>query len=384
MITHSPSDVGEVVDIVADAARGNTTLGIVGGGTRAGLGRAVSADASLSVSKLTGITLYEPAELVISARAGTPIKEIRAALAPQRQMMPFEPMDHRQLYDSEGEPTVGGLFSTNASGPRRVVAGSARDHILGIQLINGRAEAIRAGGRVMKNVTGLDLPKLATGAMGTLGVLTEITFKVLPRPEHTATVVLSVEDPATAIGFMTKAMGSPYDVSGAAFCREVQEVLLRIEGFRDSVSYRIEALSRMFGPVKTVLQGSASECVWHGVGDISALGALHDDEIWRVSVAPSKAVQVLEVLPKGCRLLFDWSGGLIWIACGISRLDEVLRSALASLGGHATLMRASAERRVSAQVFQPPSPAVMRISAAIKQSFDPKGIFNPGRMYEGV
>ena len=383
MMTHQPTSTQEVAEIVADAVQRTSSLGIVGGDTRSGLGRVVSADATVSMANLSGITLYEPAELVIRAKAGTPVRDIRAALAPHRQMMPFEPMDHRQLYDNQGEPTLGGLFSTNASGPRRVVAGSARDHILGIEMVNGKAETLRLGGRVMKNVTGLDLPKLLVGSMGTLGVLTEVTFKVLPRPEYTATMVLPVDDPATAVAHMTKAMCSPYDVSGAAFRHEFQEVVIRLEGFRDSVNYRLEALSRLLGTGGTVLQGEASECVWHGVANLSALGAYRDDEIWRVSVAPSKSIQVLETLPRGCRLLLDWSGGLIWIGCHGSELDETLRAALAHLGGHATLMRASSERRTTAQVFQPLSPAVMRIIKGVKRSFDPYGIFNPGRMYEG-
>ena len=384
MSVHRPGTVAEVEALVAHAVSAKSSLAIVGGGTRSGLGRPVMTDATMVLSGLSGITLYEPAEMVMSAMAGTSIRDIRAALAAHRQMLPFEPMDHRQLYRTVGEPTIGGLVSTNASGPRRVIAGSVRDHVLGFQMVTGRAETIRSGGRVMKNVTGLDLPKLLTGAMGTLGVLTEITFKILPRPEQSATLMLRRTEPGPAIDCMTAAMGSPFEVSGAAYRQQTRDVLLRVEGFADSIAYRIAALTNMLGPAEAVLEGDASECAWFSISDASALEAFPEDEIWRVSVAPSKASRVVATLPADCRLLLDWSGGLLWIGCGGAPVEGALRAAVAMQGGHATLVRASEARRASTDVFQPMPAGIARITAGVKSSFDPLGIFNPGRMYAGM
>jgi glycolate oxidase FAD binding subunit len=380
-MTLVPDTIEALADIVRDAGAGRRTMEIVGGGTRAGFGRPVVADDQLCTAGLQGITIYEPAELVMSARAGTPLSQIEGELQAHGQMLAFEPVDHRPILGSQGTPTIAGAFAVNASGHRRVVSGAARDHLLGAQLVNGRGELIRAGGRVMKNVTGLDMTKLMAGAFGTLGILAEVTFKVLPRPETSSTLVISMADGQQAVDLMTRAMGSPYDVSGAAWRHH--EVLLRLEGFERSVEYRVSALADLLGRNDSVVRAAASEQAWRSIADLSALDATVPQEIWRVSVAPSRAPALLASVPAACRTMLDWSGGLIWIACDAA-LEQVLRQAVERLGGHATLLRASAERRTAVDVFHPLKPGVLALTRGIKHSFDPDGIFNPGRMYGGI
>mgnify|MGYP001767344883 CR=1 FL=1 len=248
MTHYAPTTEAEVVEAVRAARAAKTTLRIVGGGTRGGYGRPVVADATLSLASLTGITLYEPAEMVIGAWAGTPLTEIEQLLAKNRHMLPFEPVDYRPIYGWQGEPTIGAVAAGNFSGSRRISAGAARDNLIGVRFVNGRGEAIKSGGRVMKNVTGLDLVKLQAGALGTLGPLTEVIFKVLPRPETERTLVLTGLDDARAIAALSTGLTTPFEVSGAAHLPETAQeparTCLRLEGFTDSLAYRTGELAR--------------------------------------------------------------------------------------------------------------------------------------------
>ena len=390
--TLTPSDEAEACAMVAEARGRAETLDIVGGGSRAGLGRPSEGKRRLSSAGLDGIVFHEPAEMVLRAKAGTPLGAIEAALDAHGQTLPFEPIDHRALYDG-GEPTVGGLVAANASGPRRVSAGAARDSVIGLRLVNGRGEAIMTGGRVMKNVAGLDLVKLNCGALGTLGLLTEATFKLLPKPESEATIAIRRLDDARAIAAMTAALGSPYGVSGAAMLspgmgRDFSRTFLRVEGVAASVDHRSEkllALLAEYAPER-VLKGDDSRRLWRAVRDAAFLAEPRDRAVWRVGVKPSCAFDFLARLgPRGLAHLFDCGGGLVWLATESTPADAAaVRAALAPFGGHATLVRAPEALRAAVDVFPPQPPALMALTRRVKAAFDPDGVFNRGRMYAGI
>src|SRR5579875_3134270 len=269
-----PVDETEVADVVAGARAARRPIAIVGGGTRAGLGRPVEAQIRLETRGLTGITLYEPSELVISARAGTALSEIEAVLAAKRQCLAFEPMDHRPLYGTRGEPTIGAVAACNISGPRRIQAGAARDFLIGLRFVNGRGEIIKSGGRVMKNVTGLDLVRLQCGAHGTLGVLTEASFKVLPAPKSSATLALHGLSDDAGVAALSAALGSPFHVSGATqlpagIGADEALTLLRLEGTEHSVRHRRDALIDLLAPNGGAeeLPAERAAALWRAIRD---------------------------------------------------------------------------------------------------------------------
>jgi glycolate oxidase FAD binding subunit len=387
-----PGDEAEAAEMVR-SARGRGALDIAGGGSRAGLGRPPEGARRLSTARLQGIVFHEPAEMVLRARAGTTLATIEASLAAHDQILPFEPMDARALYGTTSEPTVGGLVASGLSGPRRISAGAVRDSLIGVRLVNGRGEAISSGGRVMKNVTGLDLVKLTCGAHGTLGLILEATFKLLPRPETEATIVIRRLDDATAIAAMTAALGSPFGVSGAAVIhagmgREFSRTLVRIEGFQDSVDYRAEkliALLAEFG-AKHALQDEESRRLWRAIGDVAFLAEPLERAIWRVSLKPSLGAKFLARLGTVTReSLLDWGGGLVWLSTDPTEAAALaVRAGVAGLGGHATLMRAPDSLRATVDVFEPLSPTLAKLTRGIKASFDPDGLFNSGRMFAGI
>jgi len=390
-----PADEAELGAILADAAARKLPVTVAGGGTRAGLGRPVQSAATLSVARLSGITLYEPSELVISARAGTPLAEVEAALAGKGQRLAFEPIDHRPLYGSAGEPTIGGVVAVNASGPRRIAAGAARDALLGVRAVTGRGERVKSGGRVMKNVTGLDLARFAAGSHGTLAVLSEVTFKVLPAPETEATLVLPGLDDGRAVAALSAALGSPWSATGAAHVpadgREAARTLVRLEGFPASVAERFSKLAAALRPFGAALRldGEASAAAWRDIRDLAALGAPADAVVWRVSVRPSAGPAVAEAARRAfdCRVLYDWGGGLVWTAGGEGpdAGASAIRAAVAAAGGgHAMLVRAADQVRLAIDVFEPQPPALAALTRRLKETFDPAGILNPGRMYPGV
>lgn len=390
-----PETEAEARECVRAASGRAERLRIVGGGTKAGLGRPPQDEANLSARKLTGITLYEPAEMVVGARAGTPLAEVEALLASRKQMLPFEPMDYRGVFGTAGEPTIGAVAAINNSGPRRINAGAARDSLIGVRFVNGRGEAIKAGGRVMKNVTGLDLVKLMAGSHGTLGLLTEVTFKVLPVNERVATLVFTGLDDARAIEALSAALSSPFEPTGAAHlpagCGAPEaRTLVRIEGFSDSIAYRLGELRRLlkrFGTPDTI-DGEAGSALWRSVRDVTPLAEPRNDALWRISTAPSRGPSVAASVAshRAARWFFDWGGGLLWLATSAAgdAGAEAVRASVRAAGGHATLVRAPDAVRAAVPVFEPLSEPLMRVTAGIKAAHDPAAIFNPGRMYAGV
>jgi glycolate oxidase FAD binding subunit len=387
-----PRDASDATDIVSFAQVARRTLSISGGKSRARLGRPAPADIELSTALMTGVLFYEPAEMVVSVRAGTPLREMETLLAEHGQMLGFEPMDHRALFGSTGEPTVGAVAACNLSGPRRVQAGAARDALLGLGLVNGLGQAIRLGGRVMKNVTGLDLTRLCCGAYGTLGLITEATFRTQPKPELSVTLVYEGLSDARGVALLSMALGSPFGVSGAAHLppglgQGEALTLLRVEGFATSVAHRIARLEHLlagYGDARRE-DGKPEVARWATIRDGSLLAEPATRSIWRVSLKPSDAAAYVAALSEAVAVthFYDWGGGLVWLAvetsadCGA----EPIRQRLAPFGGHATLVRAPEGTGTDIVRFSPLSQAEMQLSRAIKASFDPVGIFNPGRMY---
>lgn len=403
----TPQTRDQVVEAVAWAVAEGAPLEVVGRGSKRELGRPVQAAHSLDLSQLAGITLYEPEELVLSARAGTALAEIEAAIDAKKQMLAFEPTDLGPLLGrTPGDASIGGVLACNLSGPRRIKAGAARDHFLGIKAASGRGELFKSGGRVVKNVTGYDLCKLLCGSYGTLAVMTDVTLKVLPRPEKTYTVLLLGLDDRQALAAMTRALGSPHEVSGAAHLpasqaarSEVSYVsgagagvtALRLEGPGPSVEYRCAALRRELADLGATeeLHSRNSIALWRELRDVRPFVGQTDRIVWRLSVAPSDGPGVVAAIAAGGGVgeaIYDWGGGLVWLALpatGDGGAAQV-RGAVAAAGGHATLMRAPLELRAAAAVFQPQDAATAALTARVKDSFDPQRVLNPGRMYAGL
>jgi glycolate oxidase FAD binding subunit len=363
---------------LAEAVRvAEAPLLVQGNGTKAGMLRPVQAAATLSTKHLTRITLYAPKELVMSAQAGTRLCDIEAELANAGQQMIAEP----PLIAGE-EQTIGGIVATNFSGPRRVTGGAMRDHVLGVRAVNGHGEILRFGGRVLKNVTGLDVSKLLTGSHGTLAVMTEITFKVLPVTEATGTVVLRGLDAARGVAALSAGLGSPFSVSAAAYLPAERKAVLRIEDFAVSVKYRTEKLAtqlKEFGAAE-ILDTAASKSLWRDLRDCRVLDA--GDAVWRVSVPPSAGPGVLRAVEAlGVTGFLDWGGGLVWLTGPADTATHAAVCAAARAGrGVWWLMRAPEPLRAVVDVVPPESPALAAIRRRVEEAFDPRGIFNPGRM----
>jgi len=401
--TLKPRDGKEVEEAVRWALGNDKPLELAGQGTKRTIGRPSQTDLTLDLSGLTGVTLYEPAELVLSARVGTPLSEIEALLDKNNQELAFEPMDYGPILGGEANRgTLGGAIATNLSGPRRIKSGAARDHFLGVTAVTGRAETIKSGGRVVKNVTGYDLCKLLAGSWGTLGAMTDITVKVLPKAETEATVLVAGLDDARACAAMTAAMGSSCDVSGAAHLpdhvaswfeglpRSEASTVLRLEGFAPSVAHRrttLAALMKSFGPV-ALLDEKNSRALWRGIRNVKPFtaDAARARPLWRISVAPTRGHEIAAAITPAAQMFYDWGGGLIWVAMPLADEPDAaaIRAAVSAVGGHATLIRAPAAVRAAVDVFAPEDPASRALARRVKESFDPKGVLNPGRMWAGV
>ena len=387
----TPDTESGIADIVREAASSAAMpLEIRGGGTRLSLGRPVQAARTLSLASLDGVTLYEPGELTLVVQAGMTIKALDDLLETENQQLTFEPADHRALLGSTGEPTIGGACAVAASGPRRLRMGAARDAVLGVRYVNGQGEVLRAGGRVMKNVTGYDIPKLMCGAYGTLGVITEVALKVMPKSDVVRTLAIPGLPDGKAIDALSTALAMPCDVSGAAHLPETVSrelgfsdpvTLLRVEGFETQATYRIEKLTDAlshFGPVV-----ATDSDPWVAIRD-AMMFAGDDRAVWRISMKATDAPLLVAALRERVEIeaFYDWGGGLVWLACAEARDASAgtIRQLLAGFGGHATLIRASDAVRAAVPVFEPEPAPVAALGAGLKARFDPSGILNPGRM----
>jgi len=405
----TPADLGELRDAIGDALAAEEPLELVAGGSKRRLGRPLQLPRTLDLSRLAGIRDYQPSELVLTAAAATPIVDIEAELAAAGQMLAFEPPDWGALLDlpasGAGRRTLGGVLAGNLSGPRRVKAGAARDHFLGFRGVSGRGEVFKAGGKVVKNVTGYDLCKLLAGSYGTLAALEEVTIKVLPQPEATCTVAFCGLDATAAVRCLNHALASPHEVSGAVYLPACSTavltpftgvsgiVALRLEGPSPSVSFRRDRLSAELGSdcESTSFDNEASAAFWAAIRDVIPLGQLADRAVWRVSVAPSRGAELGEAIARNldARWYLDWGGGLLWVA--ITETDDggakIIRAAVRGADGHgtghATLIKGSPALRLAVPVFEPQPPPLAALAARVKESFDPRHILNPGRMVEG-
>jgi glycolate dehydrogenase FAD-binding subunit len=405
----SPADLDELRDAVADALAAQEPVEIVGGGSKRELGRPVQTAHTLDLSLLSGIRDYAPSELVLTAGAATPLPEITRALDEAGQMLVFEPPDWRSLLalpgDHGGEPTLGGILACNLSGPRRIKAGAARDHFLGFRGVSGRGEIFKAGGKVVKNVTGYDLSKLMAGSYGTLAALEEVTVKVLPRPEAVATALFAGLEPAAATRLMAAALGSPHEVSGAAYLPNGTTiptapplhdatVALRVEGPAPSVAFRRDSLIREHGGggATDILAAPESIALWRLIGEVAPLTGLSNRAVWRISVAPARGAEVAQAVARAPDAVWflDWGGGLLWAAvpeagdAGAAAIRAAIRGPDGRGTGHATLVRGSPALRRTVAVFEPQPAPLAALSRRVKDAFDPAHILNPGRMVEGI
>lgn len=402
-----PGDAKEVEQAIQWALAGGKALEIVGHGSKRQIGRAAQWDATLDLSGLSGVTLCEPEELVLSAKAGTPISEIETLVAASKQELAFEPMDYSAVLGiPQGRGTIGGAIAANLSGPRRIKSGAARDHFLGVTAVSGRGETFKSGGRVVKNVTGYDLCKLLAGSWGTLAAMTDVTIKTLPRAETEATVLVLKLDDSAACKAMSAAMGSFADVSAAAHVGAsvapqiaalagagVAVTAFRLEGVAPSVIQRktvLETLLSPFGSLGTLAE-IESKALWRAIRDVTlfaADGSFGRRDLWRISTAPTTGAEIGRSLVEqaGAEIVYDWSGGLVWAALPPSpdAHAPLVRGVIAASGGHATLIRAPASVRAAVEVFTPETPGLATLTKRVREAFDPQGVLNAGRMWAGV
>ncbi len=389
-------DAADAVEALRAANARRASLAIVGADSKSGLGRHAPQPQCLSTRALAGVTLYEPDELVLSARAGTPLADIEALLEARGQQLAFEPMDYAPLLGgAKRSATIGGVIAVNASGPRRIKAGAARDHLLGFRCVTGRGEEVKSGGRVMKNVTGYDLSKLVCGSFGTLALLTDVTLKVLPKPETEETLLVTGLDEAGSLALLRRAAATPCEVSsfamlpaGAASAFDANAAALRLEGPAISVTTRRDDLiARLVGGGARfeTLNQPDSAALWDALRDAAPVAA-HAGQVWRLSVAPTDGFAVVERIRRAGAPLrahfYDWAGGLIWL-CMEPAPDAhaaAVRAAVDASGGHATLIRASEATRAAVDVFHPQPAALAALTRRVKESFDPAHVLERGRM----
>ncbi len=379
-----PDNTTELAEIIGAAAQENRTLEIRGGGGKADFAAPRACDDVIDMRGFSGITSYDPAELVLTAGAGTPLSEIEALVAGENQMLAFEPWDYGLLWNRSGLATIGGTIAAGIAGSRRVSMGSARDHLLGFEAVSGRGERFVAGGNVVKNVTGFDLSKLVTGSWGRLVALTQVTLKVIPRPRLVASFSLDGLGPIAAQRAMNVAMGSQAEIAAAAYLPgDPSQTVFRLEGINPSIAARRQLVAEMHAELGTLRPLSEAEGAqfWERVQQPVALGG--GNPLWRIHLPPSQGAAMAEKLdPAGeAQWHLDWAGALLWIATSLDA--DTIRDAATSAGGHATLVRADAAMRSRVPALHPPTPGVARLEAKVRDAFDPCGVFASARFANG-
>ncbi len=374
----SATTTAELAEIIIAAGRSGSRLAIHGGNSKAGIGAPVDA-VPLEMRGFAGIIDYDPAELVLTVGAGTPLRDVLEIVAAEGQQLAFEPGDHAALFGNPAAiPTIGGAIAAGIAGPRRLTMGGARDHLLGFTAVSGRGETLIGGAKVVKNVTGYDLPKLLANSWGRLAAMTQVTLKVLPRPRTTLTLIATGLTPATAIAAMARALGSAADVAAAAHDPATSTTALRLEGFEPSVAARAAMLPAILTDHCRVepLDTAAADALWHGIANVTALADA--PILWRVNLPPSTAAAfAAPLIAAGDRTLFDWAGGLVWLAT--TENPATIHAAAEAAGGHAMLVRAPADTRARVPAFHPRPAAVTALEARVRRAFDPHCVFETGR-----
>jgi glycolate oxidase FAD binding subunit len=399
-------DARDVEEAVRAAIASEQPLEIIGHGSKRAIGQPMATNALLDLSALNAVNSYEPNELIITVEAGAPLADVQSLIDAKNQQLAFEPVDTAGLLGTPAIGTVGGMIGAGLAGPRRIKAGGVRDHLLGAHAVSGFGDSFKTGGKVVKNVTGYDLCKLLSASWGTLAVMTEVTLKVMPKPESERTLALRGLDDVTANRAMTAALGSPFDVSSAAHLPNSafrpaigalaglgstgQAVtLLRLEGIAASAAHRAASLAKVLAPYGAVeiLEGAASLPIWSALRDVepfAAAGSLGGWPVWRIVCPPASggALGQMLALDTGGDVIYDWGGGLIWAALPQKPDAQValVRRRVEAAGGHATLIRATDEVRRNIDVFQPQAGGLAALAERVRRSFDPKHILNRGRL----
>jgi glycolate oxidase FAD binding subunit len=403
-------DAADVEAVVRAAIAGEQPLEIIGHGSKRRIGQPMATNAVLDLSALNAVTSYEPNELIITVQAGAPLADVLSLIDSKNQQFAFDPVDTAELLGTTGRGTVGGMIAAGLAGPRRIKAGGVRDHLLGAHAVSGFGDSFKTGGKVVKNVTGYDLCKLLAGSWGTLAVMTEVTLKVMPRPESERTLVLRGLDDLSANRAMTTALGSPFDVSGAAHlpagalraalggfdqldALDEAATLLRLEGTSASATHRAAALAQLLAPLgaATTLADAVSAVIWSALRDVqpfAAGGPLGASPVWRIVCPPASGGTLGQALMQqtGGDVFYDWGGGLLWAAVPPKPDAQaaLVRRRVEAVGGHATLLRASDEVRRQVDVFHPQAAGVAALGERVRASFDPKAILNRGRLARGA
>lgn len=372
-----PDSADALATIIADAAADGTRLRLRGGGSKGAIGAPTPEARIVDMRGFAGVVDYDPPELVLTVKAGTPLAEVQALVADKGQMLAFDPFDHgAMLGGADGEATIGGIVAAGVSGPTRLSRGAARDHLLGFEGVSGRGERFVAGAKVVKNVTGYDLSKLVAGSWGRLVAITELTLKVLPAPRLRLTLGVVGLDPEAAMSAMARAMGSAAEISAAAHLpnwRGAPLTAIRLDGFPSSVEARATIVARLVEGIAPLADEEAA-ALWPAITIAAPLPA--DVALWRI-IAPAARMPALIASLDDGDWLMDWAGGLLWLASAAD--PQAIRAAAAQAGGHAMLVRADAAMRATVPALHPQSTPLAALEERVRRAFDPAGVFETGR-----